>query len=202
MSRWSPHRPVSGASLRIARPFASIVRVSGRSHQFRRTQATGIDAIGAFCANVDALSLRGGFPDSLSASSDALSLTWRDIFIRTHLEREVPQFSRRVPSATLRRFWTTLAHKQEQQLHAHRFAASLDVSGDTVAGTWICSLICCWSAGCLHDLTTSASVWCKHQECMCATAASCTRCSVSSVLIMYSAIQSLAQTGRAWWLKA
>lgn len=106
--------PVCAALLRIARTIASIVRVSGRSHQFRRAHATGIDAIAALCANVDALCLCGGFPDGLFASIDALSLTWRDIFIRTYLEREAPQFGPRVPAATLRRFWT----KQGQQLNA------------------------------------------------------------------------------------
>jgi uncharacterized protein len=92
-----------------------------------------VDEIGPSLAEIDALWLRGGFPDSLFASSDAVSLVWREMFIRTYLERDVPQFGPRVPAETLRRFWTMLAHHQGQQLNASRIAASLGISGHTVA---------------------------------------------------------------------
>jgi hypothetical protein len=82
---------------------------------------------------VDRLWLRGGFPDSLLARSDAASLAWRTAFIRTYLERDIPQFGPRVPAETLRRFWTMLAHWQGQQLNAARVASGLGVSGQTVA---------------------------------------------------------------------
>lgn len=82
---------------------------------------------------VDRLWLRGGFPDSLLARSDAASLAWRTAFIRTYLERDIPQFGPRVPAETLRRFWTMLAHGQGQQLNAARVASGLGVSGQTVA---------------------------------------------------------------------
>ena len=82
---------------------------------------------------VDRLWLRGGFPDSLLARSDAASLAWRSAFIRTYLERDIPQFGPRVPAETLRRFWTMLAHDQGQQLNAARVASGLGVSGQTIA---------------------------------------------------------------------
>lgn len=82
---------------------------------------------------IDRLWLRGGFPDSLLARSDAASLAWRTAFIRTYLERDIPQFGPRVPAETLRRFWTMLANAQGQQLNAARVASGLGVSGQTVA---------------------------------------------------------------------
>lgn len=59
---------------------------------------------------VDDLWLRGGFPDSLLAPSPSRSLRWRQDFIRTYLERDVPQFGPPIAAETLRRFWTMLAH--------------------------------------------------------------------------------------------
>ncbi len=77
--------------------------------------------------------LRGGFPDSFLATSDAASLALRQDFIRTYLERDVAQFGPRVPAETLRRLWTMLAHNQGQLLNASRLAASLGISSPTVA---------------------------------------------------------------------
>ena len=76
--------------------------------------------------------LRGGFPDSFLALSDSASLAIRQNFIRTYLERDVPQFGPRVPAETLRRLWTMLAHNQGQMLNASRIASGLDVSSPTV----------------------------------------------------------------------
>lgn len=53
---------------------------------------------------------RGGFPRSYLARSEAESLRWREDFIRTFLERDLPQLGVRVPAARMRRFWTMLAH--------------------------------------------------------------------------------------------
>ena len=77
--------------------------------------------------------LRGGFPDSFLAASDRASLTWREDFIRTYLERDIPSFGLRIPAETLRRFWTMLAHEQGGLLNAARLAAGLGVSGQSVA---------------------------------------------------------------------
>ena len=80
-----------------------------------------------------ALWLRGGFPDSYLARSDAASLRWRQQFITTYLERDIPQLGPRIPAQTLRRLWTMLAYEQAQMLNAARLAASLGVSGQTIA---------------------------------------------------------------------
>jgi predicted AAA+ superfamily ATPase len=77
--------------------------------------------------------LRGGFPDSFLAKTDRASLTWREDFIRTYLERDIPSFGLRIPAETLRRFWTMLAHEQGGLLNAAKLAAGLGVSGQTVA---------------------------------------------------------------------
>ncbi|WP_158971461.1 ATP-binding protein [Chachezhania sediminis] len=77
--------------------------------------------------------LRGGFPESFLAGSDRSSLTWREDFIRTYLERDIPAFGLRIPAETLRRFWTMLAHDQGGLLNASKLAANLGVSGQSVA---------------------------------------------------------------------
>jgi hypothetical protein len=82
---------------------------------------------------LDALWLRGGFPESLLAGSDAASLRWRGDFIRTYLERDIPQLGPRIPAETLRRLWTMLAHQQGGLLNAAALARALAVDGKTVA---------------------------------------------------------------------
>lgn len=77
--------------------------------------------------------LRGGFPDSFLSKSDRVSLTWREDFIRTYLERDIPSFGLRIPVETLRRFWTMLAHEQGGLLNAAKLAAGLGISGQSVA---------------------------------------------------------------------
>lgn len=77
--------------------------------------------------------LRGGFPDSYLASSDADSYAFRRNFIRTYLERDVPQFGPRIPAETLERLWIMLAHNQGQLLNASALAKSLSISAPTVS---------------------------------------------------------------------
>ena len=81
----------------------------------------------------EALWLRGGFPRSLLSKSDESSATWREAFITTYLERDIPQLGPRIPATTLRRFWTMLAHRQGAPLNAAEIARSLAVDGKTVA---------------------------------------------------------------------
>ncbi len=76
--------------------------------------------------------LRGGFPDSYLARTDAESLAIRKDFIRTYLERDVPQFGPRIPAETLERLWTMLAHNQATLLNVSRLASALSVSAPTV----------------------------------------------------------------------
>ncbi|MDD9723624.1 MULTISPECIES: ATP-binding protein [Roseobacteraceae] len=81
---------------------------------------------------LNALWLRGGFPDSFMASSDQASMDWRLDFLRTYLERDIPALGPRIPAATLRRFWTMLAHVQGGLLNASALAEGLGVSGQTI----------------------------------------------------------------------
>lgn len=80
----------------------------------------------------DALWLRGGFPESMTAPSDARSLRWRQNFIRSYLERDVPQLGRRIAADTLRRFWTMLAHHQSGLLNMAQLARNIGVDIKTV----------------------------------------------------------------------
>ena len=85
---------------------------------------------------LDALWLRGGFPQSLLAADDARSQRWRQDFIRSYLERDIPALKPRLPAETLRRFWTMLAHHQGGLLNAAALARSLAVDGKTIAA-WL-----------------------------------------------------------------
>ena len=80
----------------------------------------------------DTLWLRGGFPESMTAPSDARSLRWRQNFIRSYLERDVPQFGPRIAADTLRRFWTMLAHHQSGLLNMAQLARNMGVDVKTI----------------------------------------------------------------------
>lgn len=79
----------------------------------------------------DRLWNRGGFPRSFLASTEAASGDWRQDFIRTFLERDIPQLGITIPSETLRRFWTMVAHYHGQVWNAAEFARSLGASENT-----------------------------------------------------------------------
>ena len=76
---------------------------------------------------------RGGFPESFIADFDARSLDWRLDFIRTYLERYMPQLGPRIPAETLRRFWTMLAHNQGQVFNASAFGRGLGLRSVTIS---------------------------------------------------------------------
>jgi predicted AAA+ superfamily ATPase len=82
---------------------------------------------------INTLWLRGGFPESLIAKNDANSFTWRKNFIRTYLERDIPQLGPRIPATTLQRLWMMLAHHQGSVMNSANIARNLDVSGTTIA---------------------------------------------------------------------
>jgi len=92
-----------------------------------------IDALEIAANKADTLWLRGGFPESFLAANEQASMRWRLDFIRTYLERDIPQFGPRIPAETLRRFWTMLAHHQCGPLNAAQLARGLAVDGKTVA---------------------------------------------------------------------
>jgi predicted AAA+ superfamily ATPase len=80
----------------------------------------------------DGLWLRGGFPRSFLAESDQASMEWRREFIGAFLERDLPQLGLNLSSATLRRFWTMLAHSHGQIWNASDLARSFGVADTTV----------------------------------------------------------------------
>ena len=79
----------------------------------------------------DLLWIRGGFPRSFLAPDDSAATIWREDFIRTFLERDIPQFGITIPAETLRRFWTMIAHYHGQVWNAAEFARSLGTSENT-----------------------------------------------------------------------
>lgn len=77
--------------------------------------------------------LRGGFPRALLAGNLQTSREWREAFIRTYLERDLPQLGINLPALTLRRFWIMLAHYHGQTWNSSEIARSLGVSDKTVS---------------------------------------------------------------------
>lgn len=75
---------------------------------------------------------RGGFPRSFLARSEADSLAWREGFVRTFLERDVPQLGIGIPAAALRRFWTMLAHSHGQTWNGSDIGRSMGLTDKTV----------------------------------------------------------------------
>jgi predicted AAA+ superfamily ATPase len=81
----------------------------------------------------DALWMRGGFPLSFLAPSERASWLWREAYVQTFLERDIPALGIQIPAATLRRFWMMLAHYHGQQFNASELGKSLGVADTTVS---------------------------------------------------------------------
>jgi predicted AAA+ superfamily ATPase len=96
-------------------------------------QASEIFGAQASVADLNTLWVRGGFPLSWLAASDADSMTWREVFITTYLEKDIPALGPRIPATTLRRLWTMLAHHQGELLDQSKLASALAISGQTVS---------------------------------------------------------------------
>jgi len=108
--------------------------LAGRVAQLELTPFQAREVLSAGAKDdIHSLWARGGFPLSWLASDDAASLHWREAFIATYLERDIPALGPRIPATTLRRLWTMLAHSQGGLLNQSQLAASLAVSGQTVA---------------------------------------------------------------------
>lgn len=75
---------------------------------------------------------RGGYPNSFLSESDMDSFQWRESFVQTHLERDIPNLGVSISASTLHRFWTMLAHFHGQLWNASKIASSLGVSSPTV----------------------------------------------------------------------
>ncbi len=76
--------------------------------------------------------LQGGYPRSLLCSDPDISFQWREDYIRTFLERDIPQLGLRIPANTLGRFWRMLAHSHGQTLNSAKLAESMGVSAHTI----------------------------------------------------------------------
>ena len=90
----------------------------------------GLESLDVGTVRLSRLWLRGGFPRSFLARSDAESAAWRADLVTTFLERDVPQLGLRVPAAALRRFWIMLAHCHGQTWNAAELARSMG-TGET-----------------------------------------------------------------------
>ena len=120
---------LGSASLDLMRQSESLAgRVS-----YLELAGVGVDELTDTGPTVESLWIRGGFPRSLLARTNALSLTWRRDLIRSYLERDVPMFAPRLPAATIARLWGMLAHGQGTLLNHSRLAAGLGVSAPAVA---------------------------------------------------------------------
>ncbi|CAG1010966.1 partial putative protein, partial [Burkholderiales bacterium] len=91
-----------------------------------------VDEANAAAIDINTLWLRGGFPDSVTAPSDEESFIWRQAFIRSYLERDVPMFAPRMPATTIGRLWTMLANAQGSTLNSARLAQGLGVSAPMI----------------------------------------------------------------------
>ena len=135
IDRGRRHGKRSGRFLLLGSASMDLLKQSGESLAGRIAylELAPLDGLEVKETEIDRLWLRGGFPPSFLAGSDAGSFKWRQDFIRTYLERDIPQFGPRVPAETLRRFWTMLAHDQSTLLNAATLARGLGVDGKTVA---------------------------------------------------------------------
>lgn len=88
--------------------------------------------IAAKIQDLNSYFLRGGFPESALARSDIDSLRWRRNFIRTFLERDIPQFGIQIPARTIERLWKMCAHHHGQLLNQSRLGESMGVSHTTI----------------------------------------------------------------------
>jgi hypothetical protein len=122
---------LGSASMDLLRQSAETL--AGRIAYLELTPFMAPEVVKNDASTADRLWVRGGFPDSFLARSDAASFTWRQAFIQTYLERDIPLLGPRIPAETLHRFWQMLAHGQGQLFHAAPLASGLGVSGHTVA---------------------------------------------------------------------
>jgi predicted AAA+ superfamily ATPase len=112
---------------------------------------SGFDLREVGTVDQERLWVRGGFPRSFLAADEVASMAWRSDFIRTFLERDIPQLGITIPAETLRRFWTMVAHYHGQVWSGAEFARSLGVSEptarrylDILAGAYMIRILPPW----------------------------------------------------------
>lgn len=102
----------------------------------------GFYPLGGFTPNdisnedLDKLWVQGSFPRSFLAENEESSMLWRENYIQTFLERDIPQLGIQIPAGTLRRFWTMLSHFHGQILNYSELARSFGIS-DTTARRYL-----------------------------------------------------------------
>ncbi len=92
---------------------------------------TGFNLLEVGTQHRDKLWMRGGLPKAFLADSESDSMKWRTDFVRTFLERDIPQLGITVPAETLRRFWTMVAHYHGQIWNAAEFARAIGTAENT-----------------------------------------------------------------------
>jgi predicted AAA+ superfamily ATPase len=106
--------------------------LAGRIAYFELRGLSVLELISEKRFQQERLWLRGGFPDSYLSGNDEASFRWRQNFIGTYLERDVPQMGPRIPAVTLRRLWTMLAHGHGGQFNMAKLATNLELTGPTI----------------------------------------------------------------------
>lgn len=129
------HGEPSGQFLILGSASMEFLRQSGESLAGRigHLELPPLDVREVGASDTTRLWVRGGFPRSFLAPDGRASGLWRENFLRTYLERDIPELGPRIPATTLRRFWTMLAHSQGGLWNATQLARSLGVDGKTVA---------------------------------------------------------------------
>lgn len=127
-------RPVRARFLVLGSASPELLRQSseslaGRIH-YHELAGFALDEVGT--SDLSKLWLRGGFPRSFLARSTTLSFAWREDFIRTFLERDIPQLGPAVPAPTLHRFWTMVAHYHAQTWNGAELARAFALGETTV----------------------------------------------------------------------
>ncbi|MCK5250067.1 MAG: ATP-binding protein, partial [Spirochaetaceae bacterium] len=127
----------TGRFLILGSASVDLLRQSGESLagriEYVDMQTLDVTEVGTEEDVLNRLWIQGRFPDSFLARNEEDSLKLRKNFIRTYLERDVPQFGLRIPAETLERLWTMLAHSQGTMLNASRLASGLSLTAPTVS---------------------------------------------------------------------
>ena len=115
--------------------------LAGRVSYLELTPLLAAEVPVADLAGLQSLWLRGGFPLSYLAPDEDASYAWRQDFIRTFLQRDLPGMGVRVPAETLRRFWQMLGHLQGQLFNASQLGMSLGGASHTTATRYLDVLV-------------------------------------------------------------
>jgi uncharacterized protein len=115
--------------------------LAGRVSYVELTPLLAVELPVAALADLQRLWLRGGFPLSYLAVDEEASYAWRQDFIRTFLQRDLPGLGVRVPAETVRRFWQMLAHLQGQLFNASQLGMSLGGASHSTAGRYLDVLV-------------------------------------------------------------